>query len=560
MKSLLAAFIALTLSAASTDHPTGNRRSHTTLKAVNSVGIARGTTVEMTVEGLNLARASAIYFSEPGVTGKILRVKELPDLPENRLGSNGTPSTMEVGPLPPRNQVTVEVEVSPDAEIGVVRFRLQTPLGTSPEGRFLIEPYYGESTDKEPNDTPETAVETFLPAILTGTISKPGDVDYYKIHVGAGQQLVFQNGAAAIGASLQPVVTILDADQSVVHEFGASGGTQANRFAQRFEKAGAYYVRIADYQQSGRAGNFYRFIVSNYPLVSSAFPLGLQAGATRDIALQGYNVPAKLHVKGEANEFSEDSILLRPEHSFNQLRLALGTEPEVDSMTSNRSASSAQAVSVPLTINGRIEGPVENYYRFHARQGEKLVIEVNARRLGSDLDSFVEVLDGNGKPIERATVRSVAETSTALSERDSNSREIRFTGRAGFAVGDYVMIGGEILRIDNIPDSPDSDVGMDSFAGQRIAYFDTSTEAHAVDKPIYKVQIHPPGAKFTPNGLPLVRLYYQNDDGGPGFGKDSVVHFTAPADGDYLAGIKGVRGGGGGKFLLAATTSTPPSP
>lgn len=557
MKSLIVAFAALTLSAASTDHPTGNRITPPTLNAVNPVGIARGTTVEMTVEGLNLARASAIYFSEPGVTGKILRVKELPDLPDNRLGSNGTPSTIDLGPLPPRNQVTVEVAVAPDAEIGAVRFRLQTPLGTSPEGRFLIEPYYGESTDKEPNDTPETAVETFLPAILTGTISKPGDVDYYKIHVGAGQQLVFQNGAALIGSSLQPVVTILDADQSVIHEFGASGGTQAIRFAQRFEKAGVYYVRVTDYQQSGRGGNFYRFIVSNFPLVSSAFPLGMQAGATRDIALRGYNVPAKLRVNGEANEFSEDSILLRPEHSFNQLRLALGTEPEIDSATSNRSASAAQAVSVPVTINGRIDGPVQNFYRFHARQGEKLVIEVNARRLGSDLDSFLEVLDGNGNPIERATVRSVAETSTSLSERDSNSREIRFAGRAGFAVGDYVMIGGEIVRIDSIPDSPDSDVSMDSFGGQRIAYFDTSTEAHSVDKPIYKVQIHPPGAKFTPNGLPLVRLYYQNDDGGPGFGKDSVVHFTAPSDADYLVAIKDVRGVGGENFAYRLTIREP---
>ncbi len=557
MKSLLAALVALTLYAANTDRPTGNRTTPPTLNAVNPVGIARGTTVDMTVEGLNLARASAIYFSEPGVTGKILRVKELPDQPENRLGSAGTPSTIDLGPLPPRNQVTVQVEVSPDAEIGAVRFRLQTPLGTSPEGRFLIEPYYGESTDKEPNDTPETAVETFLPAILTGTISKPGDIDYYKIHVSAGQQLVFQNGAALIGSSLQPVVTIFAADQSVIHEFGASGGTQATRFAQRFEKAGDYYVRIADYQQSGRAGNFYRFIVSNYPQVSSAFPLGLQAGATRDIALRGYNVPAKLRVKGDVSEFSEDSILLRPEHSFNQLRLALGAEPEVDSAASNRSALGAQAVGVPVTINGRIDGPVENFYRFHARQGQKLVIEVNARRLGSDLDSFVEVLDGNGHPIERATVRSVAETSTSLSERDSNNREIRFAGRAGFAVGDYVMIGGEIVRIDSIPDSPDSDVSMDSFGGQRIAYFDTSTEAHAVDKQIYKVQIHPPGAKFTPNGLPAVHLYYQNDDGGPGFGKDSVVHFTAPSDGDYLAGVKDVRGVGGENFAYRLTIREP---
>src|SRR5262245_47148577 len=115
MKHLSACFLVLTIPAASTDHPTGNRPTPPTLNSFNPVGIARGTTVEMTVEGLNLARASAIYFSEPGVTGKILRVKELPDLPDIRLGSNGTPSTIDLGPLPPRNQVTVEVEVSPDA-------------------------------------------------------------------------------------------------------------------------------------------------------------------------------------------------------------------------------------------------------------------------------------------------------------------------------------------------------------------------------------------------------------------------------------------------------------
>ena len=143
MKPILVFLLALTLSAASSDRPTGNRITPPTLNSVSPVGIARGTTVELTVEGLNLAKASAIYFSEPGVTGKILRVKELPDLPENRLGSNGTPSTVDLGPLPPRNQVTVEVEVSPDAEIGPVGFRLLTPLGSSPEGRFLIEPYYG---------------------------------------------------------------------------------------------------------------------------------------------------------------------------------------------------------------------------------------------------------------------------------------------------------------------------------------------------------------------------------------------------------------------------------
>ncbi|HLK22247.1 MAG TPA: hypothetical protein VKT81_25045, partial [Bryobacteraceae bacterium] len=340
-------FAASLIAATSGDHPTGNRTTPPTLNSVSPIGVSRGTTVELTVEGLNLAKANAIYFSEPGITGKILRVKELPDLPENRLGSNGTPSTIDLGPLPPRNQVTVEVEVSPDAEIGPVAFRLLTPLGTSPEGRFLIEPYYGESVDKEPNDTPETAVETFLPAILTGAISKPGDLDYFKIHVDAGQQLVFQDGAALVGSSLEPIVTILAEDQTVIRKFGEKGGMNAFRFAHKFEKAGTYYIRIADYRESGSGGNFYRFIVGNYPLVISAYPLGVEVGKTREIALKGYNVPAKISVKGEAQPRSEDFLTLRPEHSFEELKLVLGHSPDLEPAPN-------QLVPIPSTIDGRV--------------------------------------------------------------------------------------------------------------------------------------------------------------------------------------------------------------
>src|SRR5207248_5424325 len=159
----------------------GKRITPPTISSVSPQGISRGATVEMTVEGFNLARASAIYFSQPGIKARIVRIKELPDLPDIRLGSNGTPSTIDLGPLPPRNQVTIELDVSPEAEVGPVSFRLITPLGASPEAKFLVEPYYGERPDREPNDTPETAFETDLQTIRLGASSKPGDVDYHKI-------------------------------------------------------------------------------------------------------------------------------------------------------------------------------------------------------------------------------------------------------------------------------------------------------------------------------------------------------------------------------------------
>src|SRR5260370_24358966 len=95
------------LAAADLDSPSGHRTTPPTLNSVSPLGIPRGTTTEVTVEGLNLAKTSAIYFSEPGVTCRILPVKELPDLPDIRLASTATPSTIDLGPLPPRTQLTL---------------------------------------------------------------------------------------------------------------------------------------------------------------------------------------------------------------------------------------------------------------------------------------------------------------------------------------------------------------------------------------------------------------------------------------------------------------------
>ena len=103
--------------------------------------------------------------------------------------------------------------------------------------------------------------------------------------------------------------------------------------------------------------------------------------------------------------------------------------------------------------------------------------------------------------MEVATIRAIAETSVALRDHDSMSRNIRSVIFDGLAVGDYLMCGNEIFRILEMPRGPDDDTIMENFGGQRIDYFGTSGEAHHIERPIYKIQIHPPGTQFTPNGF-----------------------------------------------------------
>src|SRR5262249_55460863 len=179
-------------------------------------------------------------------------------------------------------------------------------------------------------------------------------------------------------------------------------------------------------------------------------------------------------------------------------------------------------------INGHLTAP-QHDFRFKARKGDKLVFEVNAARLGSPLDSQLEILDANGKPVERATVRAMLETSLTLRDHESTGNGLRISSWTGLAVGDLLMVGTEILEIEAMPRGPQDYMRFTVSNGQRVGTLDTTPEAQAVDPPAYKVQISPAGSTFPPKGLPLFHPPYRNDDGVPGFGKSSRLHYTAPA-------------------------------
>src|SRR5262249_59546571 len=119
-------------------------------------------------------------------------------------------------------------------------------------------------------------------------------------------------------------------------------------------------------------------------------------------------------------------------------------------------------------------------WRFTARKGQRLVLEVNARRLGSPLDSFVEILDGQGQVLPRATLRSVARTYTTFRDHDSGTPGIRIETWNELAINDYLYVGSELMRIDALPKNPDDDCQFYSVGGQRVGFLDTTPTHHSL--------------------------------------------------------------------------------
>ncbi len=73
--------------------------------------------------------------------------------------------------------------------------------------------------------------------------------------------------------------------------------------------------------------------------------------------------------------------------------------PTVAQQARSASQSTAQMLDHPVAVDGVVSPLGRNYFQIHAKQNQRLSIEVLARRLGSKLDPMMRILDGQGREI-----------------------------------------------------------------------------------------------------------------------------------------------------------------
>jgi hypothetical protein len=534
------------------------------IASVWPAGMERGTTAAFTLEGRNLADATEVIFDAPGINAKVTGTT---DIPEQITGPKAGQDLGAQVPLGKKQTAQLEITVAADAAPGIHRFRVKTPLGTTNTVAFAV----GTLPEvKQPERAMSGAAASLqlvkLPATLIGTIDAPGDKDTYQFEGNAGEEVVFAVQAAPLGSMLKSLLTLSDASGQALATAGKSDNNPDAALSYKLPRDGSYTLSITDRDREGGKDYFYRVDAGPLPYIAGRFPLGVRAGEPAEVSVTGVNLGGIREVKVEPPP-SADGWATTPlafsaggARPINIVQLAVGNEPEILEQEPNDTIEQAQAVSIPVTINGHIDGgdkagtnPDEDYFRFRARKGEQLSIDVAAARLGSPLDSVIEVLNARGNPIPRATVRCLNQTTTTLSDKDSRTVAIRMISTSDLHEGDYLMVGDELNRIDFIPDQPDADTILKGVDDLRLAYLGTSPDVHAVNTPVYKAEILPPDAQFPSNGLPVFHLTWRNDDGGPGYGADSKLDFVAPADGDYILHLKDVRGMQGPEFAYRLT-------
>lgn len=326
--------------------------------------------------------------------------------------------------------VTIEVTMAPDTEPGERELRLGTPSGLSNPLVFCVG-QLAEFSEKESKSSmtpglgsrpagslagagpapaqPEPGMSITLPAIVNGQIL-PGDVDRFRFEARKGQQLV-------IAASARELIPYL-ADavpgwfQATLALYDTNGNELAYDDDYKFHpdpvlfyeipKDGEYVIEIRDAIYRGREDFVYRIAVGELPFVTSIFPLGGTAGAQATIEADGWNLPAS-NLTPQAKDKGPGVYPVSASCKgliSNPVPFAVDTLPECLEQEPNNEQASAQLVTLPIIVNGRIDqaGDVD-VFRFEGRAGDEIVAEVYARRLDSPLDSTLKLTDATGRQI-----------------------------------------------------------------------------------------------------------------------------------------------------------------
>lgn len=238
----------------------------------------------------------------------------------------------------------------------------------------------------------------------------------------------------------------------------------------------------------------------------------------------------------------------------------------LDELEPNDRPETAMSIQLPAAIRGRIDVNPDSHmtedvdlFSVWMQAGQTWLVATKAASDGSPLDSLVDVLDAQGKPIVQTRLQALQESYFTFRGKDSaTSDDFRLHKWEDMELDEYLYANGEVTRLWLYPRGPDSGFKVYPGVGSRHTFFGTTAIAHALGQPAYVVRPLQANEQPLPNGLPVFPIYFQNDDDPQReLGADSYLTFTAPTDGQYLIRVRDVRGFYGTDYNYQLTIRQP---
>ncbi len=348
-----------------------------------------------------------------------------------------------------------------------------------------------------------------VPCTVNGQIGS-GEIERYRFSARKGQRLVI----SALGRQLIPFIAdaVPGWFQPVIAVYDANGKEVAYDDDFRFKpdpvvlfdvpKDGEYVFSIYDGIYRGREDFVYRVTIGELPFVTSIFPLGGRVDTPVTVEMKGWNLPAtRLSPPTKDVEPGIYPIGVRKEGVYsNRVLFHLDTLPECLEREPNNTPATAQKITLPTVINGRVDVPGDwDVFQFEGRAGETIVAEVYARRLDSPLDSVLKLTDASGKTLaynddnNSDTISNLHDVDWGVNTHHADSY-IRYTLPAN---GTYYLHLGDAQRA----------------GGQEYAY----RLRISTPQPDFALRLVPSSASFRGSSTAPLSVYVIRQDGFDGY-------------------------------------------
>ena len=409
-----------------------------------------GTDVELTFTGNRLDDAEEVILYDHGLQVKSLEVIDA-------------------------KKVTARLAIGDDCPLGEQRMRLRCRGGISELRTFWVG-QYPTVHEAEPNNA-FTQPQKIERNITIEGVAENEDIDHYAVELAKGERIALEVEAIRLGGAMfDPYIAILNSKRFEVAKADDTPLLVQDAHTEYVASdSGTYIIQVRDSSYVGGNNFRYRLHVGDFPRPIGIWPPGGRPGETvaATFLSAGPSVGATSKPVRLPNLPGNDKSLFHPvffeyadgtqSPSPNLLRVAdmphfEETEPN-NSRRSPNSAGEPGTVSLPIAFHGAIsEEGDEDWFQFYGKKGQKVVLRVFARELGSPLDSLLHLYKPDGKYL--------AGNDDFQNQPDSKiTQQLPEDGTYSFRVRDHLRNGGHsyVYRIEITQAEPDLVVSIPRF-------------------------------------------------------------------------------------------------
>ena len=382
------------------------------VEKVSPAAAQRGTSFALTLTGSGLQKAEEALIYSPNI--RCDRLEALSD-----------------------TQLVVHLTAADDCASGMHAIRIRSSEGISELQVFRISslPVVAEA---ESNNTPEEAQGVLNNTTIVGTI-EAGDVDCFQIPLIKGQRLSAEAEAMRAGGSmLDTVVGILGPDGNWLATVDDTPLSGQDPYVSVVAPAdGDYIVQIHEASFEGDDNSRYALHIGSFPAPTRVFPPGGPIDQPVDVVFHGDAIgpiAQSLRLSGSGNRTvmvhaEQDGIAAPGGLPFRSTHFGNVIESEPNDTSS---AVTLTATSFPIALNGHLGTPNDvDCFRVRAEKGQTANIEVYASRLGSPVDTLLEVMDERGRVISSSDDGVTHDSHVVVKFPESGEYIVKLTDKRG---------------------------------------------------------------------------------------------------------------------------------